>query len=307
MIQKTHESVTPSGVRFVVRMFIGEDYDTLTSDKNVKDGTSLDKVCAAVLLELGDKKHFTERDIVGMLSNDRKYILLTARMFTMRFQEEFKFTYQWPAVDGKKQSTEETVIFSPESFKNRGYGWVEEQKKILADAEKSLEDDPENDQIRETIQNYKSKYINGSEFPVMFESYSELFDVQENKKRFKYGYWKDEESGQEVRFKYITGEDEKRFASIDPKAITINTMLQLHKPQFQTEVKEETVGVNENTWIDLQLKRLDGWTLEQLRGYVSKNEGNIDTLIVLENPKTGQQQQVDLLTTQAFFLPSQAL
>lgn len=303
---KEYTDVTPSGVKFTVRNFIGEDYDILTKKSNQTDGSGFNKLCARCLLKLGDKENFTENDIKRMLSNDRKYILLKARMHTMRFREEFSFTYEFPAKDGRKMSQKETIIWNDESFPVRPYSWVQEWLKNYNDLQDDFEEavNENNDglimELQAKLDNYKSKLIPGCSFPELYSNYQEL--------ELDDGKWETLKlEDKEIQWKYLTGIDEERFAKIDPNSITINTTLSMHSPKIKTRLQNDNMGINEDQLINYDIKRADVFDNELINKDILEKEGEVNTSIVIENKHNGEQVRVDLLTTTAFFLPSQAL
>ncbi len=102
----THVFKLTSGVECEVREMTGKHQRILTEQKNKKIGENLNEVIEDVLVRVGSVTTIDSKFVENLLASDRKKILTECRQFTMDFDPEFKFTYDYIAKDKSKQKFE---------------------------------------------------------------------------------------------------------------------------------------------------------------------------------------------------------
>lgn len=284
---RTKESVTPSGVPFTVRSLKGKDQSIITNLSTGKTNhNKFNTMLSGALLKVGDVEghHLNVEFVSKMLSNDRKFMLVTLRQHTLGYQELFNFNYEWPLQKGAKDKEvhEYSVRFNHENFPVTPYRWMAE---YLADKKKKDNDDTVYD-----------GHVN--QFPILFESYDALIE--------KHCEIEGTFSGTEVRFKYnlLTGEIEARHSGKSDDQFDVNTALEIRHPQYWGEANNQSKG----TWFDFDVKETDLIWVEYLRKHLRVEEGRVNTTITIEHQTNkSREATVDLVSTPAFFFPSQAI
>lgn len=110
-------------------------------------------------------------------------------------------------------------------------------------------------------------------------------------------------SGIEMRWTMLDGEKEGKISDIAEEHRSSHTLIQLRNPRVVT--KENGKEVHDN--IQLNLKQLSWADLNALRKNILETEGDMDTFLVIEHPKTKKTTRVDLISVPAFFFPSLGL
>ena len=87
----------------------GKHQRILTEQKNKKIGENLNEVIEDVLVRVGSVTTIDSKFVENLLAADRKKILTECRQFTMDFDPEFKFTYDYLAKDKSKQKYLESL------------------------------------------------------------------------------------------------------------------------------------------------------------------------------------------------------
>lgn len=269
MALRTHKFVLPSGVECEVRNMKGSDYDTITNPKLIKNNSQFDQLVKDILVRIGDKEPpFRAEFINNMLSNDRKLILLECRQHTMHFEKEFVFKYEWPLVGQDRDVQEYTVNFTREGFPVVPYSWVREHE----------------------------DYKKGEPWPVLFDSYDQVMEKKAVDVTLP--------GGDKVTFDIMDGNAENRLSSMDEGSITINAMLTARNVRQLIKMSVE----NKPVWSSFNFRDADAYDLEFLRKKIAETEGSVNTFLNIQNQKDERRQvRVDLLQTQSFFFPSQAL
>lgn len=271
---REHTFTLPSGVTCTVRNFIGSDYDILTHPGYQKKGTQFMHLAKACTLQVGNTKNPTEEFITNMLSNDRKMLLLEARQHTMHHQKTFKFNYEWPMENNRKDLQQYEVEFTPQSFPFTPYQWVRE----------TMEDNGEHGEKLDPL-----SYA----FPVMYEDYGGMLDEQEE----RFTMIEDEK----VYWKILNGRSEKVNMDKARKNPSPNLMITMRDPHYKRQLENNPVNV------PFDINNCDVFSLERLRGDIIDAEGEINTyLVIRNNDNDSRQVRVDLLTTDSFFFPSLA-
>lgn len=311
MAQRTHEFVLPSGVPCVTRSLIGEDYDILTSPKYTKNGTQFVQLCKAALLKLGDSEKISEEMIFKLLTNDRKFMLLQIRQHTMRFSNEFKFTWEWPLKDKQKDRQSYEVIFSREQFPVTPYRWVAEAMKQQGKEVLSAQQVEQNVNQARPVDSPnlfdatadeaamaaepRAVYSDPDQdaFPEVYSSYAEMLEDQSERKF-------DFEDEPTLYWRLLNGRMEK--AQMSQQNTSVNQVIDMRQAHHKIEIKG--TGLTEKSF---NSGKADAYMLDILRGEIMQTEGLIDTFLVIENQKDKTQQtRVDLVSVDSFFFPSMA-
>lgn len=278
------ESVTPSGVEFAVRALKGMDQNTL-GDENIVGQERLNKMLKNCLRKLGDKSQIqiTEDDVKGMLTNDRKFIFVLLRNFSLNFDPKFKFKYEWPIGSSKnKEVFEYEVNMTHENFPVKPYIWMREKieaDKALAEAEKDSEyKDPDGFQVK---------------FPKLYESYAEML---KERSEYKGAFSCDPDKTQYI-FRLLNGVAEEKWGPVIQKKKLINDTLEMRQPRY-------LMG---GQYVSFDTSKADINYVEELREAQVMVEGDVDTYLVIEH-KTDLSRtiRVDVVALPVFFFPSQA-
>ncbi len=279
-MERIKKSVTPSGVEFSVRNLIGKDQNLLSRAQDESDSNSLNELLQGALRGLGEKgeTQITMKDVEALLSNDRKFILVTIREHTLRYQKLFKFNFEWPLRKGSKEKevVPYEVKFTPENFPVTPYLWVREEIERLKAENKDYKADGHVDL-----------------FPVLFTSYQQML----TEKRIVKGKFPD--TDQAYQWHLLDGEAEKRYAKVE---MVINNTLDMRKVQLPFGD-----GATKDKLMMYDTERADIMELEHLRMEVRSVEGTVDTFLTIQHPDNIRSQRVDLVSLPVFFFPSQAI
>jgi hypothetical protein len=286
-MERIKESVLPSGIQFSVRNLIGEDQDNLTREQKKSSGTPqsvFNKMLAGAMRGLGNKSEseITPNMVAGMLSNDRKFALITLRQHTLEYQPTFDFKYEWPLQKGekKKQAFDYSVSFDHENFPVIPYRWMREALEKLK---------------QENIENSDFKMPDGHiiPFPKLYDNYLDMKDLHKEQQRTL-------SNGQLVKWDLLDGEMELANSSAlndDPR---MNLIIEMRKPKYKFADGEKSP-----VWAEFTTGKTDMKYLEEIRKEMLDFEGKIDTSLVIgheNNPRL--QMRVDLCQLPAFFFPS---
>lgn len=274
-MSRQETGVFPSGVPFTVRAFIGGDMEKLSTtvgDIGAKAFVQLIKDC---VISIGDVAEITDTLINRLLTNDRKYLLIFLRQFSLNFKENFEFTHEW-AVDGdgqKKDVTPHSVVI--DSFETIPYYWVKERIEKLTESNEEFE----------------------KEFPIVYTNYEEMLSNNLNQTTTL------KSTGMVVSWDLLTGAQENLFAHFTKKQRHINLPIVMRNPRTVLKAKKG----DGDQLVKYETSTGDFMDLEQIRGEIREKEGNIDTSLSIKHPELEKVAQIDLIGTLAFFVPSLAI
>lgn len=281
-MERIKESVTPSGVEFSVRNLIGEDQDKLSEGAG-EDGESnpINDMLFRALRKLGNKSgtELTPNVVKRILSNDKKFILLTMREHTLGYQRLFKFKYDWPLRKGfiDKQVVPYEVKFSPENFPIEPYHWVKNEiQRLISDNKDYVK--PDGHKIL---------------FPIMYPSYDTMLTTEKEINGVN------PITNTEYRWFLLDGEQEEKFSK---KKMVVNDMLEMRR--LNLRIADSVSG--EKQWAMIETKKVDIMEIEHIRTEIREKEGTVDTFLTIQNPSDARTVQVDLVSLPVFFFPSQA-
>lgn len=289
MSERIKDSVTPSGVKFSVRQLFGADQDMLTKESGGdSNAMKFNKMLHGSMRSLGVKgqTELTIKDIQNLLSNDRKFILLTLRQHTLKYKKTFDFKYEFPLRRGhnQKEQFEYSVEFSHENFPITPYYWVREE------IEKEKKDNPD----------YRP---DGHEvlFPEVFQDYSDMLNTyREVKGTFP-------ESKLAYVWQLLDGNAELKWGP-SLEDIRINMMLEMRSPKIKALQQMNSEQKKEDVWTSFETGRADLLDIEYMRSEIREKEGVVDTFLTIQHPNDlSRSQRVDLITLPVFFFPSQAV
>lgn len=289
MKNRIKESVTPSGVSFTVRALKGKDQATLTtvSQSDSAAPSTIDQMLSDCLISLGVKgeAEITPKVVGRLLSNDRKFILVTLRQHTLNYQKQFEFKYDWP-IDTNKRDKEVqnySVNFTSDNFPVIPYWWLLEHIEDLAKEDADFKTPDGHDIL----------------YPAMFDNYDDMMlEHQEIEGVF--------EDNTKYKWKLLDGKMEKNMLSV--KKININTPIEQRAIKYlwgdapDTEAGE---GAKKQVWTIFDVGEADVLDLEQIREEIRLKEGEVDTSLTIEHQTNPLKQvKVDLISIPAFFFPS---
>lgn len=284
-MERIKKSVTPSGVEFSVRNLIGKDQDLLTRAQDDSDSNSLNELLFGALRSLGEKNQseITKKDVSNLLSNDRKFILVTIREHTLGYKKVFNFNFEWALRKGSKEKeiVPYEVNFTPENFPVKPYYWV---------AEKIAELQTENPEY------LADGHVNL--FPIIYSSYTQML----TERKVITGTFPT--SGDKYQWSLLDGEMEKKYSKVE---LVINTMLEMRGIKLPFVSGTDDNGKPKQSLIMFDTSNADIMDLEHLRTEIRQKEGTVDTFLTIQNPDNIRSQRVDLISLPVFFFPSQAL
>lgn len=273
---RQHSFILPSGVKMTVRELTGKDQGTITKEGSAGDPSTFNQMLSDCSITLGDKSNVIKTDIENMLSNDRKYALVELRQFSLRYKEEFNFSYEWPIKGGKKETHDYSVIFTRDSFTFDPYKWVKNHMDKMSDEEKELMSD---------------------HYPEMYDSYSDM--LSEN---LEQDY--ETEDGLLIKWNCSTGKQEEKFNGVSKSLRDINLPIRMREPK-EMRAKSDGSGVVPMKW---NFDDEGIYEVEKFRKTMRETEGYIDTYLTIEHQEDpSKQARVDLVATIDFFFPSQAI
>lgn len=320
-------SVTPSGVPFSVRSLSGYDQNTI-SKKNDNPGEQFNKMLADCIITLGewsqDKGQIKNDKIEKLLSNDRKFILIVLRQHSLRYQPEFKFSYEFPMSGGNRDKQEHSANFTHENFPVVPYKWMRDKIQEIINQNKKIEELSSEemqeliDNIYETHNTPETENLKESEllklqsqpvpdghlvdFPVLYDDYNKMLS-----ERLKVeGTFP--ECGLNYQFELLNGEIEKKWAKVlaDEDNIVVNQMIEMRKPVSLMPSKTGSSMIPMK--FEPGSKNADMMDCEHIRRHFKDVEGTIDTSFVIKShTDSNKKVRVDLISLVDFFFPSQAL
>lgn len=98
----THIFKLPTGVECELKELTGKQQRILTEQKNKKLGENLTDMLMSILVRVGTVTEITNDFMGKLLTCDRKKMLTEARQFTMDFDPNFKFGYEYVNRDNIK-------------------------------------------------------------------------------------------------------------------------------------------------------------------------------------------------------------
>jgi hypothetical protein len=128
----THTFILPSGVSCEIQELTGEHQEIYLTKKYIKDGTNLVKFLSSVVVCIGDKKELTENDILDLLSQDARVIMLEIKKQSLEGEAfEFEYTFEHNGKNFKHPISIDLneVNIVPCNFQCENYKQVNELKK----------------------------------------------------------------------------------------------------------------------------------------------------------------------------------
>ncbi len=285
-MKSTHKFKLCSGPECEVTELTGKHQRLLTEQGSKTHSTKLNEMLADVIVRIGNTtfpvlndngKDVTEDFLNKMLSCDKKKILVEVRQYTLDFQPDFAFTYKYVDSKGDKQEYEVEVTLD----ENGSFPMT--TPKVEADV------DVDGEMVKQLVS-------------MDFETYEEVLTAKEC-------YTILPRSGERVRFTMLDGRGEAVGTATKKADRSSHTLIKMRNPvRFVT--KE---GSKNETPIQLDLDRVAYLDLEHLRKKIKEVEGRVDTETMFEHPEaelksSGDKDVIlDLVTTVAFFFPSEAI
>lgn len=135
----------------------------------------------------------------------------------------------------------------------------------------------------------------GSIIPLECKEYSEVLSKIEN-------IFILPRSLKKASITFPTVDQERKWSKVDSKSMSSHTELQIFKPITYEEISGSTTPVM------IELDRLAYLDIEKIREMKNQLQGNIDTIIHLENSENASQKvSLDLTAEVSFFFPSRAV
>jgi hypothetical protein len=278
------ESVTPSGVAFSVRALTGYDQNTI-SKKNDNPGDQFNKMIMDCLMSLGtlSKDMIKIQHVEKLLTNDRKFILVTLRQFSLKFQKEFKFKFEWPLRKGSKvkEVEEREVTFDEKSFPIVPYKWMIDKISAIGIENETVE-----------LETDKKAIPDGFAFnyPVLYESYDQM--LAENK--IVKGTFP--EGGANYQFELLDAAKEKVWSPVlsNEDDIVVNMMIEMHSPKIEMKTKDGGALLTKFEPGSVNSDILD---VEHIRKHIKDVEGAVDTSLTIQHfTDVTRVKRVDLVT-----------
>ena len=105
-----------SGVKCEIKELTGKHQEILTRQtRGESHADRLNQVLKSIVVRVGSVSNITEEFIENMLSEDRKHILVTARQFSMDFEDSFVFHYDYEH-NGRKKTYEVEIPLEDGKF-----------------------------------------------------------------------------------------------------------------------------------------------------------------------------------------------
>ena len=204
----------------------------------------------------------------------------------MKFKKTFDFNHEWPLgkEDTEKDVTEHSVIFDNKSFPVIPYIWVREE----IDSLKA--------KLIEKGDLVEGQLYSPDKFPVIFDSYDEMLKNCEMDFTLP-------ESGTKIKWSVLSGEMQSKYANVDSSSVHINTPISMRNAKQLMNMP----GTKEPVLTKLETGRQEWLDLEAIREEIKRVEGSVNTLLSIKHPEKNKETRIDLVTTVAFFVPSQAL
>jgi hypothetical protein len=107
----TFETITPTGNRVVIRQQNGEDDDILSNSVDSKDGTSINKFCASLVVDsdINTGGQLSLGDVLQMKLCDKYYIIIASRIFSLG--QILKFSFKWENLKSPVEYEEDLAKF----------------------------------------------------------------------------------------------------------------------------------------------------------------------------------------------------
>ena len=264
---KTHTFTLPSGIECEVKPLLGIHQRWLTED-GAEILPTLQRILADVVVRLGTETKITPAVIEKLPSVDRKKALVEIRQFTVGFKDTFLFEYQYKSKSGNKETIEMELDLSG--------GFNEVPMKIVRGE--------------------------GDNKEVVESPYKEVTDIEREHSIVL------PMSEKKITFCVLDGVGESIGMNTPKKNRSSHTSLYMRQPREETKTK-----AGDPILVKLDLDKLPLTDLEYLRATIKDMEGSIDTEYLFEHPEAelkpaGEKEVVvDLISTKAFFFPSQAI
>lgn len=131
--------------------------------------------------------------------------------------------------------------------------------------------------------------------PMECSEYSQVLQKLENKFTLP-------RSGKLSSITFPTTAEQNKWAKTDPKSFSSHTELQIFNPVYYEDI------AGKETRVMIEMNRLAYLDIEKIREIKNRLEGNIDTIINIENKDNPQQKaSLDLTQEISFFFPSRAV
>lgn len=118
----THTFKLLTGVEAEVKEITGKEQEILSRTvKGENHATKLNLMLASLLVRVGDVHVITPEFVSNMLTEDRRYALVVARQFSMNFETEFKFGWEYEGANGGTEGLEKSVKLPEGGFPHRPY------------------------------------------------------------------------------------------------------------------------------------------------------------------------------------------
>lgn len=286
MKTNTHVDKFPSGVEFEVKELTGKHQRILTEQSSKTHNQKLDEVLADILVRVGTDTEIKEEFIKTMLACDKQKALITVRQFTLGFQKEFEFHWDYKSSDGAKKTHKLSIPLEDANFPTKPVMCYNPNFTEGSEDEKcSKELITLEEFLKDTLG------VEALEYEHVLKAKKVEIILPRSEER--------------VTYTMLDGDGEEIGSKIKKSERSTHTPIRMRKPvRFDAET---------GTPIQLNLDKLAYLDIEHLRKSIKEVEGNVDTEIMFEHPEAEQKQAnekdviVDLLSTTAFFFPSEAI
>lgn len=274
-----------SGVECTVQELTGEHEANLTSDKKGIRSSAMDIMLQDCIVTLGDKDIITLNDAKRLLDADKKHALIVIRNLSNDYDPDFKFSYEFPIENGKRDKFDYQVNFS--------YAVLDLNNKVIpliSDKDPSKE---------ETLPvNFEPVNFKGRPYKKQYKTYSEIAsDLTRDIKLPR--------SGRTVRFTMLTGE----FADLYSKTLKQDSDFNSHDYILMRQpVFVEATAKGAESFVMVDLNTMVHLDITALRKSILEEEGFFDTIMTIAHKNDSTRTtRVDLISIPAFFFPSLAI
>ncbi len=258
----------PTGIECEVKEFTGKHQRLLTeSSKGKTHSDRLIELLTDIIVRVGSVTDITDKFIRDMLACDTKKALVEARQFTLDFETEFVFTYKYTDSEGSKQELEMVIPINEGTFPFKPVQIIDEDGK-LSDA-----------------------------------AYTEYSDVIKDVDIIL------PKSQSRLTFTHLDGNGEKIGVAVKKEHRSSHTILSMRAPKTYFKADKD----KNETPMKANLDTMAFKDIEHLRKEIKRREGTVDTEIMFDHPeaetKSADEKEiiVDLISTVAFFFPSEAI
>lgn len=257
--------------------FMG-DFEADLTGSSERQKKAYDNMLLDCTLKIGNKvrSEISDKHIVNMPAEDRRLAMLIIRQLSNDFDPVLRFSYEFPLDKQRKEKFQFAVDFT--------FGVLDFDGTLLP----TFEGQKITDEMRSLHYNFKAR-----PYKQQVTDYSE------------FQYERDlilPRSGQTVRIGINTGGTDTHHSEQKIQlAQEVNSHDFIYK-RMPKIVGKDAAG-NEQL-LKLDCGKLTGFDLEFIRRNILEEEGSLDTLMVIENPRTKKQVTVDLLQIPAFYFPS---